>query len=188
MEEIKNWWGVFGLFGCVTVVSSSLERRCHRQGSFTALTDPAISTHWHASREGYSLAHTKSARLKIRCMSVCAIAYAFLYWAMNKGSFFLYHDLCRHFPWSALFCSAFFRVNLLVGLVTQSSYSEPVSTPITSTTFVCWNGLGLLFNMLFLLDCSQLYSVSTVPGEQWGVAQETSVSYPHYWCSVSADL
>lgn len=33
MEEIKNWWGVFGLLGCVTVVSSSLERRCHRQGS-----------------------------------------------------------------------------------------------------------------------------------------------------------
>lgn len=43
MEEIKNWWGVFGLFGCVTVVSSSLERRCHRQGSLAALTDPAAS-------------------------------------------------------------------------------------------------------------------------------------------------
>lgn len=39
MEEIKNWWGVFGLFDCVTVLSSSLERRCHRQGSLTALTN-----------------------------------------------------------------------------------------------------------------------------------------------------
>lgn len=43
MEEIKNWWGVFGLLGCVTVVSSSLERRCHRQGSLASPISPASS-------------------------------------------------------------------------------------------------------------------------------------------------
>ncbi len=79
-------------------------------------------------------------------------------------------------------------VDVLVDLVTQSSYAEPVSTPITSTTRVCWNGLRLLFNELLLLASSQLYSVSSVPVEPWGAALETSVSYQRYWCSVSVDL
>jgi len=81
-----------------------------------------------------------------------------------------------------------FWVDVLVGFVTQSTYTEPVSTSITFTSLVCWNGLRLLLNVLLLLDCSQLYSVSTVPVGPWGVSLETSVSYQHYWCSVSVDL
>lgn len=87
MEEIKNWWGVFGLFGCVTVVSSSLERRCHRQGYLAALTNPAISNQWHASRECYLLAHVESTR----SVSVCVCVF---YWALNNV--FLC-DLCVYF-------------------------------------------------------------------------------------------
>lgn len=102
-------------------------------------------------------------------------------------TFFCVTCVCISFLICALLLSCFW-VDVLVGLVTQSSYTEPVSTPITSTTLVCWNGLRLLFNVLLLLDSCQLYSVSTVPVEPWGVALETSVSYQHYWCSVSVDL
>lgn len=161
MEEIKNWWGVFGLFGCVTVVSSSLERRCHRQGSLTALTNPAISIHWHASR----VAHTESARIEMH--STKAVDF-----------FSLIMTCVCVFPLICYFLLSL-RVDLLVGLVTESSYTELVSTAITSTTLLCWNGLRLLFIVLLLLERSQLYSVSTVPVEPWGVALETSVSYQH---------
>lgn len=162
MEEIKNWWGVFGLFGCVTVVSSSLERRCHRQGSLAALINPAISIHWRTSRECYSLAHAKSARMEICWVSVSlSFFFFFFYWALNKVGCLLYHRrVCISFDLHSM-CS----VNVLVGLVTRNSYTEPVSTPNTSTTLVCWNGLRLLFNVLLLLDPHQLYWVSTVPVE-----------------------
>lgn len=73
-------------------------------------------------------------------------------------------------------------------LVTPSSYTQPVLTPFTSTSLLCWNGWRLLFNVLLLLDRCQLYSVSTVPVVPPGAALETSVSYQHYWCCVSVDL
>lgn len=89
MEEIKNWWGVFGLFVCITVVSSSLERRCHRQGSLATLNN----RHSLASKQGVLLTHMKSERMEMCCVSVCAKASAFLL-ALNKFSCFLNYDLC----------------------------------------------------------------------------------------------
>lgn len=191
MEEIKNWWGVFGLFGCVTVVSSSLERRCHRQGSLTALTNLRSV----AREKGVLLARPRQV-CRNGNLSVCALKlfsfFLFLFFSfLLKSVVFCIMAMCLGVYAFPLICSLLLCplwVDVLVGLVTQSSYTEPVSTPITSTTLVCWNGWRLLFNVLLLLDSRQLYSVSTVPVEPLGLALETSVSYQHYWCSVSVDL
>lgn len=75
MEEIKNWWGVFGLFGCVTVVSGSLKRRCHRQGSLATLTKLAISTQW-CTRRGILLAHIKVCKTGAT-VHVCVLCFKF---------------------------------------------------------------------------------------------------------------
>lgn len=162
MEEIKNWWGVFGLFDCVTVVLSSLERRCHRQGSLAALTNPAISFPFRVSGKRCSVAHTDSARIKMLCMSPSPKTYAFSLDLFNNASSFFIPWLSAWFFFD-LFSSAWpFWVDVLVGLVTQSASTEPLSTSITFTTPVCWNCLRLLFIVVLLLDPSQLYSVSTV--------------------------
>lgn len=150
--------------------------------------DQSSNLHLLARERGVflTLAHAKSARMEMRCVSLCATAFFFTGLWIKSVVFYIMTCVCISFD---LYSSAQpFRVDVLVGLVSQSSYTEPVSTPITSTTLVCWNGLRLLFNVLLLLDSSQLYSVSTVPVEPWGVALETSVSYQHYWCSVSVDL
>lgn len=94
MEEIKNWWGVFGLFGCVTVVSSSLERRCHRQGSLTALTNLRSV----AREKGVLLARPRQV-CRNGNLSVCALKlfsfflflFLFLFFFFIKVSCFLYH-------------------------------------------------------------------------------------------------
>lgn len=186
MEEIKNWWGVFGLFGCVTVVSSSVERRCHRQGSLGALTNPTIYIHWHSSRECYTLAQVyKNGNACLCVLKYMCVFFFFFNGPWIKSVVFFISWLVCVFP---LICTPLLSLSEAMCLVTLSSYTEPVSTPITSTTLVCWNGLRLLFIVLLLLDSSQLYSVSTVPVEPWGVTLETSVSYQHYQCSVSVDL
>lgn len=108
MEEIKNWWGVFGLFDCVTVVLSSLERRCHRQGSLAALTNPAISFPFRVSGKRCSVAHTDSARIKMLCMSPSPKTYAFsLDLFNNASSFFIPWLSAWFFLWSVFFCLAF---------------------------------------------------------------------------------
>ena len=126
-------------------------------------------------------------------VTVCALKLFlfFLLFFLLKSVVFCIMTMCLKVCVFPLICTLLLCplwVDVLVGLVTQSSYTGPVSTPITSTTLVCWNGWRLLFNVLLLLDSRQLYSVSTVPVEPLGLALETSVSYQHYWCSVSADL
>lgn len=146
MEEIKNWWGVFGLFGCVTVVSSSLERRCHRQGSLAGLINPAISIQRRASGECYSLIHAKSATMVGCLCSQVFISFPLIGPLMKLLAFYII-SMCAFSFIHALFCSAF-TVMMLVGLVTWNSHAEPVSTTITSTTVVRWNGLRFLLNVL----------------------------------------
>lgn len=130
MEEIKNWWGVFGLFGCVTVVSSSLERRCHRQGSLAALINPEISIHWRTSRECYSLAHAKSARMEICWVSVSLSFFFFFFTGPSiKSVAFCIIAVCV-FPLICTQCvqSMCWWVWLL-GIVTQSLYQHPILPP-----------------------------------------------------------
>lgn len=179
--------------GCVWIVRLCY---CGFELAGATLSPTRISRCPDQSGNLYSLAHEQGVLLtrprKVckngNLLGVCVLKlfyfFLFFYWARNKVGCFLYHGrVCISFDLHSM-CS----VNVLVGLVTRNSYTEPVSTPNTSTTLVCWNGLRLLFNVLLLLDPHQLYWVSTVPVEPWGVALETSVSYQHYWCSVSVDL
>lgn len=128
---------------------------------------------------------------KFVCVCAKAISFFLFLFFLLKSVVFCIMTMCSGVYAFPLICTLLLCplwVDVLVALVTQSSYTEPVSTPITSTTLVCWNGWRLLFNVLLLLDSRQLYSVSTVPVEPLGLALETSVSYQHYWCSVSVDL
>lgn len=146
------------------------------------------------TREGSVTCSPTPSLQEWKFVCVCAKAiffFSFPFFFLLKSVVFCIMTMCLGVYAFPLICSPLLCplwVDVLVGLVTQSSYTEPVSTPITSTTLVCWNGWRLLFNVLLLLDSRQLYSVSTVPVEPLGLALETSVSYQHYWCSVSVDL
>lgn len=75
-----------------------------------------------------------------KAFCVCVYLSKYLFTAPpNKVRCFLYHDFCHSMCISfTVRCSAqLFSVDVLVGLVTESSYTKPVSTPITSTTLVC---------------------------------------------------
>lgn len=71
------------------------------------------------------------------------------FWIMTCVYMCILFDLCASSP--------SFPVNMLVSLVTLSSYTELISTSITPTNCVCWNGLRLFFNVLLFLDPSQLF-------------------------------
>lgn len=150
---------------------------------------PDQSNNLHSLALEQGVLHTCPSLQEWKCVSVCAKVYVCVFFFFNgpwiKSVVFFISWLVCVFP---LICTPLLSLSEAMCLVTLSSYTEPVSTPITSTTLVCWNGLRLLFIVLLLLDSSQLYSVSTVPVEPWGVTLETSVSYQHYQCSVSVDL
>lgn len=117
---------------------------------------PDQSSNLHSLAREQSVTHSPTQNLQgLKCVELRQLIF-----------FFLIMTCVCVFPLICYFLLSL-RVDLLVGLVTKSSYTELVSTAITSTTLLCWNGLRLLFIVLLLLECSQLYSVSTVPVEPW---------------------
>lgn len=146
MEEIKNWWGVFGLFGCVTGVSGSLKRRCHRQGSLAAPTKLAISIQW-CTRRGFYSTH------------VCVLCFP----GPSEKLFFQHSWGCYFYLPFAIYL---FRVDDLLALTSQSSCPHPFFPRVEMDCFSC---------VRLPLDSSQLHLISTVPVEPVGAALGASI-------------
>lgn len=97
MEEIKNWWGVFGLFACATVPFELTG----------ASLSPTRISHYLDQREKVDLiAH--SMEIQITCGP------------LNKISCFKYHDLKQDLVLSA----QPFPVEVLVDLISHGSYAK----------------------------------------------------------------